>query len=69
MASENHTQPNKPGGDIKSDGEQRDARDRQAVRNQGSVTPDVTRRIERKAGGSATPGLILSRPALSSAGR
>lgn len=40
MASENHTQPNKPGGDIKSDGEQRDAGDRQAVRNQGSVTPD-----------------------------
>lgn len=40
MASENHIQPNKPGGDIKSDGEQRDAGDRQAVRNQGSVTPE-----------------------------
>ncbi|MEG3180006.1 hypothetical protein [Sphingomonas sp. LT1P40] len=34
------TQPNKPGGDIDSDGEPRDADDRRAVKNQGSVTPD-----------------------------
>jgi hypothetical protein len=40
MTSENRTQPNKPGGDIKSDGAPRDAGDRLAVRNQGSVTPD-----------------------------
>ena len=33
-------QPNKPGGDVKPDGETRDAGDEQAVKNQASVTPD-----------------------------
>lgn len=32
--------PNKPGGDREADGTPRDAEDRQAVRNQGSVTPE-----------------------------
>lgn len=34
------SQPNKPGGDREADGTPRDAEDRQAVRNQGSVTPE-----------------------------
>lgn len=33
-------QPNKPGGDFKSDDKTRDAEDEQAVKNQASVTPD-----------------------------
>lgn len=33
-------QPNKPGGDLDDNGEVRDAGDRQAVKNQGEVSPD-----------------------------
>lgn len=33
-------QPNKPGGDLREDGGARDVDDRQAVENQGEVTPD-----------------------------
>lgn len=34
------TQPNKPGGDFKEDGEVRDAGDLRSVKNQASVDPD-----------------------------
>lgn len=40
MSENRDAQPNKPGGDVETGGEARDADDRQAVRNQGSVTPD-----------------------------
>lgn len=40
MTNEKHTQPNKPGGDLKPDSDPRAVEDRQAVRNQASVTPD-----------------------------
>jgi len=38
--NDDRNQPHKPGGDVKDDGEVRDVDDRQAVRNQGTVTPD-----------------------------
>ena len=37
---EERTQPNKPGSDLDKRGDARDAEDRQAVRNQGEVSPD-----------------------------
>lgn len=40
MIDDNRTQPHKPGGDLEDDGGVRDVEDRQAVRNQGEVTPD-----------------------------
>jgi hypothetical protein len=40
MMNDDRNQPHKPGGDVKGDGEVRDVDDRQAVRNQGTVTPD-----------------------------
>lgn len=40
MTEDKRTQPNKPAGDLETDGQARAAEDRQAVRNQGSVTPD-----------------------------
>lgn len=40
MSGKERTQPNKPGGDIDNRGEARDAGDRQAVKNQGEVSPD-----------------------------
>ncbi len=52
MPDQNDAQPNKPGGDLKPDGEARDADDRQAVRNQGSVTPD-----DYPAGSNGKPGV------------
>lgn len=39
-ANKPRTQPNKPGGDLKQDGEPRDAGDRQAAKNQSEVSPD-----------------------------
>lgn len=55
MTDEKRTQPNKPGGDLKADGEVRAAEDRQAIRNQGSVTPD-----DYPAGSNGKPGLPRS---------
>ncbi len=40
MTDEASVQPNKPAGDLDKDGKARPAEDRQAVRNQSSVTPD-----------------------------
>lgn len=40
MSDQERDQPNKPGGDIQDDGSVRKADDRQAVRNQGTATPD-----------------------------
>ena len=34
------TQPNKPGGSVDDDGKPKPAGDRQAVKNQSTVTPD-----------------------------
>ena len=68
--ADDYTQPNKPDGDFKSNSEARDADDRQAVRNQGSVTPE-----DYPEGSNGTPGMppppasSLSPPAPSSAGR
>ena len=38
--SDERNQPHKPGGDLKADGEVREVEDRQAIRNQGTATPD-----------------------------
>jgi hypothetical protein len=38
--SDERNQPHKPRGDIKDDGSVREVEDRQAVRNQGTATPD-----------------------------
>ena len=40
MSEGDREQPNKPRGDIKQDGSVREVDDRQAVRNQGTATPD-----------------------------
>lgn len=40
MHEDDRDQPHKPGGDIGDDGEARDVADRQAVKNQGTATPD-----------------------------
>lgn len=44
-------QPNKPGGDFREDGKVRDPGDEQAVKNQGSTTPEA---YPDKDGGRAT---------------
>ena len=46
-------QPNKPGGDFDADGKTRDAGDEQAVKNQGSVSPD-----DYPKGGNGTPDAV-----------
>ena len=40
MSEDDREHPNKPHGDIKQDGSVREVADRQAVRNQGTATPD-----------------------------
>ncbi len=40
MSDSSPNQPNKPGGELHDDGAARDPGDRQAVENQGKVTPD-----------------------------
>lgn len=50
--ADDYTQPNKPDGDFKSDGEARDPDGRQAVRHQGSVTPE-----DYPEGSNGKPGM------------
>ncbi len=40
MMDRDRTQPNKPGGNFKDDGEPREPEDLRAVRNQGEVSPE-----------------------------
>lgn len=44
-------QPNKPGGDVREDGKVRDAGDEQAVKNQGTTTPEKYPKGEVRASG------------------